>query len=159
MPSRLIAYLIGALGLAGGLWWAAHTVRQWREAYLEQPEIVAQRDAAVAKINIIGRDIERQAEENGRLERETIRLRADAAAAARDFARRLLQAASRSSRPVCPTTAPASNPDGTAGEPAGEGELGEATAAYISACDGDAIRLSALQGYVRNLPKRCVPDQ
>lgn len=38
---RLLAYGLGALALAGGLWWVAHRVSQWREAYRERPALEA----------------------------------------------------------------------------------------------------------------------
>ena len=52
---KLIAYGLGALALAGGLWWVAHTVSQWREAYHERPALKARladadaRSAALAE--------------------------------------------------------------------------------------------------------------
>lgn len=52
---RLLAYGLGGLVLAGGLWWVAHTVSQWREAYLERPALKARladadaRSAALAE--------------------------------------------------------------------------------------------------------------
>lgn len=38
------ARLAGAAAIAGGLWWVAHRVSQWREAYHERPAM----EAAVA---------------------------------------------------------------------------------------------------------------
>jgi hypothetical protein len=46
---RLIAYGLGAIGLAAGLWWGAHTVSQWREAYRERPALLEARDRARAE--------------------------------------------------------------------------------------------------------------
>lgn len=55
----MIGWLLGPIGrwvglgavlaLAGGGWWVAHTVSQWRAAYRERPALVAERDAAVAE--------------------------------------------------------------------------------------------------------------
>ena len=38
---RLLAYGLGGLVLAGGLWWVAHTVSQWRAAYRDRPAMLA----------------------------------------------------------------------------------------------------------------------
>ena len=154
---RLLAYGLGALALAGGLWWVAHTVSQWREAYRERPALVAARDQAIAAQHRSETAVARQVAVNQEIERETVRRLAAADAAARDLARRLLQAL-RAPRPVCPVAPAAGDPHGTAGEPASGGEVEEATAGLFAAADRDAARLNALQGYVRVLPRRCVPD-
>lgn len=154
---RLIAYLVGALGLAGGLWWVAHTVSQWREAYRERPALVAARDAAVAAQTRSENAVARQVAINQEIERETIRQLAAADAAARDLARRLLQAR-RAPRPVCPAAPAPGDPDGTAGEPGRDRAVEDAVAGVIAAGDRDSARLTGLQTYVRGLPKRCVKD-
>lgn len=43
------ARLAGAAAIAGGLWWVAHRVSQWREAYHERPALQARVDDAEAR--------------------------------------------------------------------------------------------------------------
>lgn len=157
IPYRLIAYGLAGAAIVGALTWGVHDVRSAYRARAALPIARAERDAAVAAQARSEQSVARQIAVNEEIERETVRKLAAADAAARDLARRLLHAR-RQARPVCPASAAPGNPDGTAGEPAGADEIGEATAAYIAACDGDAVRLNALQGYVRGLPHRCVPD-
>lgn len=65
----------------------------------------------------------------------------------RDLARRLQGALAAARMPrECPA-APA--PDGPAGEPSDEGEVGEALAAHLAACERDAVRFAELQNLVR----------
>lgn len=158
MTPRLIAYLVSALGLAAGLWWVAHTVSQWREAYRERPALIAARDAAVKAQEKSEQAVHAQVARNQEIERETNDALRRAGLAARDLADGLRRYYAGLPRPVCPAPAAAGDPHGTAGEPAGGGEVEAAATAYLEAAARDAERLSALQGYVRGLPARCVPD-
>lgn len=158
MTPRLIAYLVSALGLAVGLWWVSHTVSQWREAYRERPALIAARDAAVKAQEKSEQAVQAQVARNQEIERETNDALRRAGIAARDLADRLLHYQTTVRRPICPATPAAGDPHGTAGEPAGGGEVEAAATAYFEAAARDAERLSALQGYVRGLPARCVPD-
>jgi hypothetical protein len=142
-------------------WWRVHA---WRSAYQERPAIVAQRDAAILKINTMAADIERQAIRNQENDNATAERARVADAANRDLAGRLRHYQALR-RPVCPAPAAPGEPDAAGPEPGdraaierGFERVEQATEAHLVAAGEDAEFLTGLQTYVRGLPKRCVAD-
>lgn len=153
---RLIAYglaVAAILGAAGLAWWR---VSAWRSAYVERPELVAERDAAIAAQAKSEQDVLTQVAYNQEIQRVLTDRFVAADSRARDLARRLLQAG-RPARPVCPPVAAPVADDASPRESSSNREIEEAIAGVISACDRDAARLTGLQSYVAALPGRCLP--
>lgn len=158
VPWRVWAGAGLALLLAGGLWWVHHAGYRagWERASAEvRSEWAKDTDrrekARLRALAAAQTELERQRAVTMEVERGLSDKLAAADARGRDLAHRLRDALAAGTCLVSPAGVAAGAIDRAGREPGNQGEIGEALADHLAACERDAQRLTELQGWVERV--------